>query len=137
MLNNLLLAVEYNKYDPTTSSFSYLRHYKLEDYSHVYFGRRYLTEKEHAVLIPHGTKHDLPVYKDGVGFILLKENTYVRALSCSNCQSLCDSLEDFVVYENRTDYQCTNCFVNKTLWEEVITKWFCLIAKERIYIFLL
>lgn len=122
MINNLLFAIDYNNYKENLSVVDYLRHFKLEDYSKVYFGRRFLTEIEHLVLVPHGQTADLPVYNDGVGYILLKDNTYIRTLTCNKCGTLCNNLEQFIIHENDSDYKCSNCLVDKVLWEEVKLK---------------
>lgn len=123
MINPLLPAIEFENLEGTFEVRALYRHFKPEDYAFVYFGRRYLTEKEHLVLVRFGVKATLPSYEGGVGYILLKDNLTTRSLTCKQCSSACDSLESFMIHENdSTSYVCSFCNVKKFTWEEVKTK---------------
>lgn len=124
MINQNLPAVVYNQ--DTFREFTFintpLRVYKIEDYAFIYFGRRYLTEQEHLVLVPFGVDANIPPYMGGVGYLLVKDATTIRTLTCTKCSTPTDSLESFYIHEDNTDYICTHCNVVRIPWEEIKNK---------------
>ena len=124
MINPNLPAVVYNK--DSIKEFTIintpLRLYNIEDYAFIYFGRRFLTEQEHLVLVPFGIDASLPPYMGGVGYLLVKDSTSIRSLTCKRCQTFSDSLESFYIHEDNSDYLCPHCNVVRIPWEEIKNK---------------
>ena len=122
MINSNLVAVEYEFYKDFYETRVPFKAFDPDNYSFIYFGRRYLTEKEHLVLVPHGSVANLPSYEGGVGYIKLKDMTNYRTLTCKKCSTLCDNLESFFIHEDNSSYVCPSCNPQLSCWEEVKSK---------------
>lgn len=121
MINPNLSAVVYNKdtFKDFTIINSPLSTYKIDDYAFIYFGRRYLTENEHLVLVPFGVDANIPPYMGGVGYLLVKDSTSIRSLTCKQCKTPTMSLESFYIHEDNSDYLCSHCNVERIPWEDI------------------
>lgn len=124
-MNELIKATPYFKgmFDsPMTylSVRSLLMHFDLSQYSKVYFGRRYLSEPAHAILVADKDDADVPPYKGGVGFILLKDNLVeTRNLKCTRCHKEPLSPEEYIMNPDDGKYICDSCTPTNYLLEDV------------------
>jgi DNA-directed RNA polymerase subunit RPC12/RpoP len=120
-MNPLTIAIDYSGSMDYYLVVRRVRDVDLSNFSSVYFGRRFLSEQAHLLLIPQGVTFTPPSYEGGVGFMLIKENLIqLRNLKCSNCSDEPLDPESYFLYKDDSkSYVCSRCQEFVVLMEDV------------------